>query len=138
MTIRNLMGWGIKNITFADYGKVSPSNPVRQSLYNFEDFVAGKFKAECAAEALRRIHPTVNSRGVRLNIHMPGHQIRDDEIDQAMADVDMLDELIREHDAIYLLLDTREARWLPSVISAAYNKVRFSLILVVLLSGPWL
>lgn len=26
---RNLIGWGIKNITFVDYGKVSYSNPVR-------------------------------------------------------------------------------------------------------------
>jgi ubiquitin-like modifier-activating enzyme ATG7 len=30
---RNLIGWGIKNITFIDYSTVSYSNPVRQSLY---------------------------------------------------------------------------------------------------------
>lgn len=30
---RNLIGWGIKNITFIDYSKVSYSNPVRQTLY---------------------------------------------------------------------------------------------------------
>ena len=38
---RNLIGWGVKNITFVDYGKVSYSNPVRQSLFNFEDSVKG-------------------------------------------------------------------------------------------------
>lgn len=32
---RNLIGWGIKHITFVDYSKVSYSNPVRQSLYDF-------------------------------------------------------------------------------------------------------
>jgi ubiquitin-like modifier-activating enzyme ATG7 len=32
---RNLIGWGIKNITFLDYSKVSYSNPVRQTLYEF-------------------------------------------------------------------------------------------------------
>jgi len=26
---RNLIGWGVKNISFIDYGKVSYSNPVR-------------------------------------------------------------------------------------------------------------
>lgn len=30
---RNLIGWGIKHITFVDCGKVSYSNPVRQSLW---------------------------------------------------------------------------------------------------------
>jgi len=30
---RNLLGWGIKNVDFVDYGKVSYSNPVRQTLY---------------------------------------------------------------------------------------------------------
>ena len=32
---RNLIGWGIKNITFIDYSTVSYSNPVRQTLYEF-------------------------------------------------------------------------------------------------------
>lgn len=47
---RNLIGWGIKEITFIDNSKVSYSNPVRQSLYEFEDTVkGGKPKAQTAA-----------------------------------------------------------------------------------------
>ncbi|MFM7854330.1 MAG: ThiF family adenylyltransferase [Flammeovirgaceae bacterium] len=47
---RNLIGWGIKNISFIDYSKVSYSNPVRQTLYEFEDTIkGGKPKAETAA-----------------------------------------------------------------------------------------
>ena len=38
---RNLIGWGIQNITFVDNSKVSYSNPVRQSLYEFEDTIKG-------------------------------------------------------------------------------------------------
>lgn len=38
---RNLIGWGVKNITFIDYSKVSYSNPVRQSLYEYEDTING-------------------------------------------------------------------------------------------------
>lgn len=47
---RNLIGWGVKNITFIDYSKVSYSNPVRQTLYEYEDTInGGKPKAETAA-----------------------------------------------------------------------------------------
>ena len=38
-------------------------------------------------------------------------------------DVEMLDSLIRGHDAVFLLMDTRESRWLPTVMAAAYGKV---------------
>lgn len=38
---RNLIGWGVRNVDFVDYGKVSYSNPVRQSLFTFEDSTKG-------------------------------------------------------------------------------------------------
>jgi ubiquitin-like modifier-activating enzyme ATG7 len=34
-----------------------------------------------------------------------------------------LEELIEEHDVVFLLLDSREARWLPTVISQKHNKI---------------
>jgi ubiquitin-like modifier-activating enzyme ATG7 len=34
-----------------------------------------------------------------------------------------LEALILEHDVVFLLLDSREARWLPTVISGIYNKI---------------
>ena len=37
--------------------------------------------------------------------------------------MEKLDSLISEHDAVFLLLDTRESRWLPSVIAASKQKV---------------
>jgi ubiquitin-like modifier-activating enzyme ATG7 len=50
---RNLIGWNIRNITFVDYGRVSYSNPVRQSLFDYEDSLnGGKLKALAAAEKL--------------------------------------------------------------------------------------
>ena len=42
---RCLLGWGARNITFMDNGKVSYSNPVRQSLYNFNDSTNENHKA---------------------------------------------------------------------------------------------
>lgn len=58
-----------------------------------------------------------------MKVQMPGHPIRVEQLEEEMAHVDLLDKLIQEHDAVYLLMDTREARWLPSVVAAAYNKV---------------
>ena len=55
-------GWGVRNITFVDNGKISYSNPVRQSLFNFEDSLqGGKHKAQAASEAVKKIFPGVVS-----------------------------------------------------------------------------
>lgn len=53
-------GWGVRHVTFVDSGRVSFSNPVRQSLFEFEDCLhGGKPKAAAAAAALKRIFPSM-------------------------------------------------------------------------------
>ena len=55
-----LQSWGVRHITFLDNARVSYSNPVRQSLFTFEDCLnGGKPKAQAASEALKRIFPGV-------------------------------------------------------------------------------
>lgn len=55
-----VQGWGVRTITFVDYGAISFSNPVRQTLFEFADCQnGGKPKAETAASALKRIFPGV-------------------------------------------------------------------------------
>ena len=49
---------------------------------------------------------------------------------QVEEDVRKLEQLIEQHDAIFLLMDTRESRWLPSVIAGAKGKVRGFMIFV--------
>jgi ubiquitin-like modifier-activating enzyme ATG7 len=121
---RNLQGWGVKHITFLDCGNVSYSNPVRQSLYNFEDCANGvKPKAEAAAAALRRIYPGTNSTGVQLMIPMPGHAVAESQIPSLKADFDKFVALVESHDIIFLLTDSRESRWLPTVLGAAHDKM---------------
>ncbi|EGR34322.1 hypothetical protein IMG5_016380 [Ichthyophthirius multifiliis] len=122
---RNLIGWGVKNITFLDYGKVSYSNPVRQSLYDFEDSInGGKPKAQTAAEKLKKIFPGIQSQGYQIEIPMPGHYISTEEQAQkTLQNVDYLEQLVQKHDVIYLMTDSRESRWLPTVLSNKYNKM---------------
>jgi len=122
---RNLLGWGIRTITFIDYGKVTHSNPVRQSLFDFEDALGGgKPKAETAAAKLAKIFPEVNSRGFSLEIPMPGHYAQDEDKQKKVIEtLDTLEKLVDEHDVLFLLTDNRESRWLPTVLANKYNKI---------------
>lgn len=117
---RGLMAWGVKHITFVDNGTVSYSNPVRQPLYNHEDCIDHAPKAETAAKALKEIFPGIVSNGYSLEIPMVGHSITNKERQQ--REHDKLAELIEQHDVVFLLMDSRESRWLPTVIGAALQK----------------
>ncbi|KAF8882014.1 hypothetical protein BD779DRAFT_1544428 [Infundibulicybe gibba] len=100
--------------------RVSFSNPVRQPLFEFEDCLnGGKPKAECAAERLKKIWPGINATGHSLSIPMPGHPIPDSPPSlqiQAKETVEKLESLIDEHDVVFLLMDSRESRWLPTIV----------------------
>lgn len=126
---RTLLGWGIRHITFVDNGRVSYSNPTRQSLYEFQDCEAGKLKAHAAAEALTRIFPGVNARGEVLSIPMPGHQVSSTETAAVRESIDELNQLVGEHDVVYVLTDTRESRWLPTVLCNLHDKLLINIAL---------
>lgn len=52
---------------------------------------------------------------------MAGHPIIDE--DTTRAEFEALQGLINEHDAIFLLMDTRESRWLPTVMGKSAGKI---------------
>ncbi|KAI9356997.1 hypothetical protein DFJ73DRAFT_821772 [Zopfochytrium polystomum] len=119
---RALLAWGVRHITLVDNGTVSFSNPVRQPLFNYDDSLdGGKPKAAAAAEALKRIFPGVTATGHNLSVPMPGHPPTSK--DACRDDIELLHKLIESHDVIYLLTDSREARWLPTVIGASLGKI---------------
>ncbi|CAE6484216.1 unnamed protein product [Rhizoctonia solani] len=121
---RTLMGWGVRTITFVDSARVSFSNPVRQPLFEFADCLeGGKPKAACAAESLKKIFPGMNATGIDMSIPMPGHPIPPALLEKTKSDVARLEELIDSHDAVFLLMDSRESRWLPTVIGASKGKI---------------
>ncbi|KAI1536427.1 ThiF Dinucleotide-utilizing enzyme [Pyrenophora tritici-repentis] len=119
---RTLMGWGVRKITFIDNATVSFSNPVRQPLFNFKDCIqGGAKKAERAAEALEEIYPGVDATGHVMEVPMLGHPMTDPA--KTKLEFEKLQQLISEHDAIFLLMDTRESRWLPTVMGKAHGKI---------------
>jgi hypothetical protein len=64
-----------------------------------------------------------NATGHSLSIPMPGHPISSGSVEQAKKDVETLEKLFDEHDVVFLLMDSRESRWLPTVLGAAKGKV---------------
>ncbi|CAG8638656.1 4963_t:CDS:10, partial [Acaulospora colombiana] len=119
---RCLLGWGVRHITFVDNSCVSFSNPVRQPLFFFVDCLdGGKPKAQTAAENLKKVYPGVVSEGHELTIPMPGHPISSET--RTRSDVEKLVQLFESHDVIFLLLDSRESRWLPTLLGSVMRKL---------------
>ncbi|EDW08442.1 ubiquitin-like modifier-activating enzyme ATG7 [Drosophila mojavensis] len=121
---RNLLSWGFKHITLMDNGKVGYSNPVRQSLYTHSDAVAGNcMKATTAAARLLEINPSAVTKGYILEIPMPGHTVGEALRPQTEQHLQRIEEEVRAHDVIFLLTDSRESRWLPTLLGAANQKI---------------
>lgn len=95
---------------------------MRQPLFTFNDCLAGgSKKAPRASQALTEIYPGVDAHGHVLSVPMLGHPILDDA--SVKADFETLRRLVEDHDAIFLLMDSRESRWLPTVMGKAAGKI---------------
>jgi len=64
----------------------------------------------------------MEAKGIELSIPMPGHPIADQFVERTLQDVATLEKLIDEAELVFLLTDTRESRWLPTVLCAARGK----------------
>ena len=125
LLLSSCQGWGVRKITFVDNGSVSFSNHVRKPLFEFKDSLGGGAKkAIRASQALKEIYPGVDSSGHVISVPMAGHPIMDEAV--VKSEYELLKRLIEEHDAIFLLTDTRESRWLPTVMGKAADKVVMS------------
>jgi ubiquitin-like modifier-activating enzyme ATG7 len=116
---RNLIMWGIESITFIDNGQVSHSNLLRQSLFEFSDI--GAPKAVAAADRIAKIFPPAKEtvRGFQYSIPMPDHPDTAKELESSVI---FLEELVKEHDLVFLCTDNKESRWLPTLMAVALNK----------------
>ena len=65
---------------------------------------------------------------------MPGHPVPKELLESTKKDVELLERLFDEHDVVFQLMDSRESRWLPTVLGAAKKKVTSSILVSPLLS----
>lgn len=126
---RLLCSWGISQISFIDYGKVSYSNLARQSLFTMNDFDSagqGLGKAEACVKNMKLLIPSSKATAHSFKIPMPGHFCTEKTIDSEFENLKRLEELVKSHDVVFNILDTREARYFPTILSAVYNKLCIS------------
>lgn len=104
-----------------DSGKVSYSNPVRQTLFTFEDAKNGAPKAQAAAQRALQIDPNAQIEGHNIFVPMPGHSCLNET--ESKNSFERLGSLVQSHDVIFLLTDSRESRWLPALLGHKHQKV---------------
>ena len=104
-----------------DSGKVSYSNPVRQTLFTFDDAKNGAPKAQTAAQRALQIDPNAQIEGNNIFIPMPGHSCLNET--EFKNSFEKLESLVQSHDVIFLLTDSRESRWLPALLGHKHQKV---------------
>ena len=68
---------------------------------------------------------------------MPGHPLSPSTEPGVRAAFQKLEELIKEHQIIFLLMDSRESRWLPTVMSALYPVRLYWMLLRLALITTW-
>ncbi|XP_044976352.1 ubiquitin-like modifier-activating enzyme atg7 isoform X2 [Hordeum vulgare subsp. vulgare] len=118
---RILMDYGVRNLTIVDSGCVVVSNLARQSLYTNIDRKTPK--AIAILEHLKERCSSVEAEGIQMEIPMPGHPVSSKEAAGVLKACERLQELVATHDAVFLLTDTRESRWLPTLLCANENKI---------------
>lgn len=89
-------------------------------MYRLDDAVQHKTKVEAAIASILSITPAMNVKGHFFSIPMPGH---DNQSDITKMATEQLDTLIQTHDVVFLLTDSRESRWLPSLLAQVHSKL---------------
>lgn len=54
---------------------------------------------------------------------MPGHTIGEVLLAQTLKSITEIEKLVQQHDVVFLLTDSRESRWLPTLLGAFHGKV---------------
>ncbi|ORM42022.1 putative threonine-tRNA ligase [Babesia sp. Xinjiang] len=112
--VRQLLAWGVGSFVLIDYARVT--NGTRQCLYNSEDVREQTYKAVAACSEIKRIRPDADALPFNMLVPMPGHFVAGTEL---KSSYETLSQIMLACDAVFLSTDSKESRWLPSLIGAA-------------------
>lgn len=107
-------------------------------MMSFQDAVGRLGKAEAVARHAVQVDPNCEVKGINMCIPMPGHCATDDDW---RMDAEELAKLVCSHNVVFLLTDSRESRWLPTVLGKVHGKLVITIALgfdnyVVMKHGP--
>ncbi|GIX63128.1 autophagy protein [Babesia caballi] len=127
--IRQLLAWGISDFVVVDHAKVA--NSTRQCLYDSQDIANQEYKAVAACAKIKRIRPDAQVLSMNLQVPMPGmciiisrdlklvgHFITEEQLKHSYSE---LENAMLTCDVVFLATDSKESRWLPSLIGAAHR-----------------
>eukprot|EP00371_Babesia_bovis_P002092 XP_001610739.1 hypothetical protein [Babesia bovis T2Bo] len=112
--VRQLLAWGVAKFILIDHGRVS--NSTRQCLYSSACATQKLWKTDAAASEIIRIRPDATVIPVNLKVPMPGHSDSEADVERNYCE---LRTRMLSSDVVFLATDSRESRWLPSLIGAA-------------------
>ncbi|GFE54007.1 hypothetical protein BaOVIS_014110 [Babesia ovis] len=112
--IRQLLAWGVYNFVIIDYGIVT--NSTRQCLYTSQHTNGNIPKIVAASSEIGRIRPDADVYSLNMFVPMPGHQVSKENLEDSYQ---KLSNLMLSSDVVFLSTDSKESRWLPSLIGAA-------------------
>ncbi|KAK8805375.1 hypothetical protein WA158_002031 [Blastocystis sp. Blastoise] len=127
---RALMAWGVSSMILLDHARISASNPIRQSLYTFKDIQSNQYKSILALESLKAISPSLSASALTFSIPLPFKETKQFlHSEQFFKQFLQLCLAIDQSDVVFLLTDTRESRYLPTILCSLANKKCISIAL---------
>ena len=54
---------------------------------------------------------------------MPGYPINESSKEKTLEDLDLIVDMIKESDVLFLVTDSRESRWLPTLLGSYFGKI---------------
>uniref|UniRef100_A0A453BZ79 Autophagy-related protein 7 n=2 Tax=Aegilops tauschii subsp. strangulata TaxID=200361 RepID=A0A453BZ79_AEGTS len=118
---RLLMTWGVRKLTVVDGGCVAIPDIVKQSLYVDND--CGVPRATAIVPHLKERCPAVEVEGIQMEIPVPGNPVSKTKMSSVLDNCKRLQALVASSDVVFLLTDTWESRWFPTLLCANENKI---------------
>ena len=83
-------------------------------------------KADAAVKNMKLLIPTIEAKAFTFKIPMPGHSCSEKVLEDEFQNLQKLENLVEEYDIVFNVLDSREARYFPTLFSGIYNKLCIS------------
>uniref|UniRef100_A0A8R7PFL1 THIF-type NAD/FAD binding fold domain-containing protein n=1 Tax=Triticum urartu TaxID=4572 RepID=A0A8R7PFL1_TRIUA len=115
------MTCGVRKLTVVDGGCVAIPDVVKQSLYIGND--CGVPRATAIVPHLKERCPAVEVEGIQMEIPVPRNPVSPTKMSSVLDNCKRFQALVASSDVVFLLTDTWESRWFPTLLCANENEI---------------